>query len=113
MKLVERPSPNYDKHDERGDAVVDMLVLHYTGMQTAEAALERLCDPDAKVSAHYTVDEAGTVYAHVPETAAPGMPVFPSGRASPTSMPARSASNWSIRAMSSAIAHFLKRRSPA
>jgi N-acetylmuramoyl-L-alanine amidase len=62
--VIERPSPNYD---ERGDAVVDMLVLHYTGMQTAEAALERLCDPAAKVSAHYTVDEAGRTYAHVPE----------------------------------------------
>jgi N-acetylmuramoyl-L-alanine amidase len=44
-----------------------MLVLHYTGMRTAEAALEKLCDPAAKVSAHYTVDEDGTVYAHVPE----------------------------------------------
>ena len=38
-----------------------MLVLHYTGMPTAAAALERLCDPEAKVSAHYTVDEDGTV----------------------------------------------------
>jgi len=63
--VIERPSPN---HDERDGATVDMLVLHYTGMQTAEAALERLCDPSAKVSAHYTVDEGGTVYAHVPET---------------------------------------------
>ena len=62
--MIERPSPN---HDERDGATVDMLVLHYTGMQTAEAALERLCDPAAKVSAHYTVDETGTVYAHVPE----------------------------------------------
>jgi len=62
--VIERPSPN---HDERDGATVDMLVLHYTGMQTAEAALERLCDPAAKVSAHYTVDETGTVYAHVPE----------------------------------------------
>jgi N-acetylmuramoyl-L-alanine amidase len=44
-----------------------MLVLHYTGMKTAGAALEKLCDPAAKVSAHYTVDEDGTVYAHVPE----------------------------------------------
>ena len=58
------PSPN---HDDRGGAAIDMLVLHYTGMKTAEAALERLCDPAAKVSAHYTIDEDGTVYAHVPE----------------------------------------------
>jgi N-acetylmuramoyl-L-alanine amidase len=44
-----------------------MLVLHYTGMKSAKAALDRLCDPAAKVSAHYTIDEDGTVYAHVPE----------------------------------------------
>ena len=44
-----------------------MLVLHYTGMKTAEEALARLCDPAAKVSAHYTVDRDGSVYAHVPE----------------------------------------------
>jgi N-acetylmuramoyl-L-alanine amidase len=65
MKRVEMPSPN---HDDRGGASVDMLVLHYTGMPTAQAALERLCDPAAKVSAHYTLDEDGTVYAHVPES---------------------------------------------
>jgi N-acetylmuramoyl-L-alanine amidase len=64
MARVDMPSPN---HDDRGNAVIDMLVLHYTGMETARAALERLCDPAAKVSAHYTIDEDGTVYAHVPE----------------------------------------------
>jgi len=64
MRRVERPSPN---HDDRGDAVIDMLVLHYTGMKSAEEALARLCDPASKVSAHYTIDEDGTVYAHVPE----------------------------------------------
>src|SRR4051812_32583764 len=63
MRLIQRPSPN---HDER-TAPVDMLVLHYTGMANGQAALDRLCDPDAKVSAHYTIDEDGTVYAHVAE----------------------------------------------
>jgi N-acetylmuramoyl-L-alanine amidase len=63
VKLVERPSPN---HDARPGAV-NMLVMHYTGMRDAEAALARLCDPAAKVSAHYTIDRDGTVYAHVPE----------------------------------------------
>ena len=63
MRLIQRPSPN---HDER-TAPVDMLVLHYTGMVSGQAALERLCDASAKVSAHYTIDEDGTVYAHVPE----------------------------------------------
>ena len=63
MRLIQRPSPN---HDER-NAPVDMLVLHYTGMKSANEALDRLCDPAAKVSAHYTIDEDGTVYVHVPE----------------------------------------------
>lgn len=64
MKLIERPSPN---HDERPDGTIDMLVLHYTGMKTAEEALARLTDSASRVSAHYTIDRDGTVYAHVPE----------------------------------------------
>ncbi len=44
-----------------------MLVLHYTGMQSAQAALERLCDPAAEVSAHYLIDEAGKVFPLVDE----------------------------------------------
>jgi N-acetylmuramoyl-L-alanine amidase len=64
MKIVQRPSPN---HNDRKGAAIDMLVLHYTGMKTAEGALAKLCDAEAKVSAHYTADEDGTVYAHVPE----------------------------------------------
>lgn len=44
-----------------------MVVLHYTGMQTAAEALERLCDPAAEVSAHYMIDEDGTVIRLVDE----------------------------------------------
>jgi len=65
QNIVERPSPNQDERPE--GARIDMLVLHYTGMRTAEEALARLCDPAARVSAHYTIDRDGTVYAHVPE----------------------------------------------
>jgi N-acetylmuramoyl-L-alanine amidase len=46
---------------------IDMLVLHYTGMRDGRAALERMCDPQAKVSAHYMIEEDGTVYALVEE----------------------------------------------
>jgi N-acetylmuramoyl-L-alanine amidase len=66
MKIVQRPSPNHDARPE--NAVIDMLVLHYTGMASADVALDRLCDPAAKVSAHYTIDRDGTVYAMVPES---------------------------------------------
>ena len=46
---------------------IDMVILHYTGMETNKAALERLCDPQAEVSCHYVVDEDGTVLQLVPE----------------------------------------------
>jgi N-acetylmuramoyl-L-alanine amidase len=46
---------------------VDHLVLHYTGMQSAAAAIARLRDSAAKVSSHYVVDEDGTVYRLVDE----------------------------------------------
>ena len=60
-----RPSPN---QDARPPAVrPTLLILHYTGMQSAAAAVARLSDPAAKVSAHYVVDEDGTVLALVPE----------------------------------------------
>jgi len=65
MTPVARPSPNFD--DRSNTTPIDMLVLHYTGMQTPEAALDRLCDAAAKVSAHYLIDEEGTVYALVEE----------------------------------------------
>src|SRR5689334_8983528 len=62
--MIERPSPN---QDDRGGAPIDMLVLHYTGMTSAEAALSRLCDPAAKVSSLYLIDEDGTIHVLVLE----------------------------------------------
>ncbi len=60
------PSPNCDERPG-GPADIDMLILHYTGMQTAQAAIDRLRDPVAKVSSHYVVDEDGTIFRLVPE----------------------------------------------
>lgn len=64
--FVEHPSPNHDPRRE--GCPIDILVLHYTGMRTVEDALQRLCDPQARVSAHYTVDRDGRVYHHVEES---------------------------------------------
>lgn len=52
------PSPN---HGERRLGPPDMIIIHYTGMETCWAARERLCDPSAEVSAHYLIDLDGTV----------------------------------------------------
>lgn len=61
--MIAAPSPNFDARPGR----IDCLVFHYTGMADAAAALARLCDPVAKVSSHYLLDEDGTVYALVAE----------------------------------------------
>ena len=58
------PSPN---HDRRTQQRPDMIVLHYTGMASAEAALARLRDPTAKVSSHYFIHCDGTVVQLVAE----------------------------------------------
>ena len=63
MEFVDRPSPNFD---ERA-LPVTMIVLHYTGMPDCQGALDRMTSPEAKVSAHYCVDEDGTVYKLVDE----------------------------------------------
>ena len=64
VELIRTPSPNFD---ERA-APVSMIVLHYTGMRTGAAALARLRDPAAKVSAHYLVDEEGHITQMVAES---------------------------------------------
>lgn len=53
------PSPNYGPR--KHGLGPDMVVLHYTAMDTAEAAIERLCDPTSEVSAHYVIGEDGTI----------------------------------------------------
>lgn len=57
MKVEAHPSPNFNdrKHP------VDLLVFHYTGMETGQEALDRMCDAEAQVSAHYMIWEDGRI----------------------------------------------------
>lgn len=66
MEIVDCPSPNFGPR--RGGAAIDLIVLHFTAMPTAEAALERLCDPETEVSAHYLISKEGTLYRIVDES---------------------------------------------
>ena len=59
-------SPNHD--ERRNDANPNMIVLHYTGMPDAAAALQRLCSPTSEVSSHYVVFEDGRIVQCVAET---------------------------------------------
>lgn len=63
-EIQKRPSPNFDT---RGDADIDILLMHYTGMETGEAATARLCLEEAAVSSHYVVEEDGHIFQLVDE----------------------------------------------
>lgn len=65
LAITHEPSPNFGPR--RGGARPDMVVLHYTAMQSAEAALTRLCDPVCEVSAHYLICPKGRVWRMVAE----------------------------------------------
>ena len=86
LRFTDRPSPNFDMRTR----AIDLVVLHYTGMQDADTALARLTDPapvagkfpgpwqkeetapDAplpRVSTHYVVDETGGIFRIVEEEA--------------------------------------------
>ena len=71
------PSPNCGPR--KHGLPPDMVVLHYTAMETAEAAIARLCEPTAEVSAHYVIAEDGTVTQLVAEAIELGMRALGSG----------------------------------
>lgn len=59
MKMKCIPSPNFGAR--KGNASPDMIVIHYTAMESAQAAIARLCDPEPEVSAHYVIAEDGAI----------------------------------------------------
>jgi N-acetylmuramoyl-L-alanine amidase len=67
MRILSSPSPNFGLR--RGCDRPNLILLHYTAMATAEAALERLRDPAVEVSAHYLIGEDGCTWQLVPDEA--------------------------------------------
>lgn len=61
--MIQHPSPNFGTRA----CGIHLLILHYTGMESAQVVLDRLCDPASGVSAHYLIDEDGTCYQLVDE----------------------------------------------
>ena len=59
----EAPSPNFDERM----LPIQMVVLHYTEMKPVENAIDKMCNPDSKVSAHYLITEEGEVVRLVDE----------------------------------------------
>ena len=61
-----RPAVNFS--DRPAGEKIDMLVLHYTGMQSGKAALDWLVCEESRVSCHYLVFEDGLTVQMVPES---------------------------------------------
>jgi N-acetylmuramoyl-L-alanine amidase len=64
LKILTHSSPNHDARRQK----LSHIILHYTDMETPQAALRRLCDPAAKVSAHYLLHADGQIVQMVEES---------------------------------------------
>jgi len=60
------PSPNIN--ERLGNKVISILVLHYTGMESAQKACDWLCREESQVSCHYLIDEQGEITQMVDES---------------------------------------------
>jgi len=60
-----RPAINFEPR--RCGLRPTILLLHYTGMASAEKAAEWLCTAESRVSCHYLIDEAGRITQMVSE----------------------------------------------
>jgi len=56
--VIDAPSPNFNERK----LPISLIILHYTGMESGDVALQRMCEPQAQVSAHYMVEVDGRVF---------------------------------------------------
>ena len=55
MKIIKNYSPNYDRKNRKINSM-QVIVIHYTGMQSERESIERLVTPSSKVSSHYLIN---------------------------------------------------------
>ena len=61
MEIIKNFSPNFDKK-KRSINSIQIIVIHYTGMQSERESINRLCNPASKVSSHYFINQKGRVF---------------------------------------------------
>ena len=61
MNLISFKSSNYSKK-ARNKGKIKFLIIHYTGMQSVRASINRLTNPRYKVSCHYLIDRKGKIF---------------------------------------------------
>ncbi|MGE4351880.1 MAG: N-acetylmuramoyl-L-alanine amidase [Bdellovibrionales bacterium] len=64
--MIQKRSPNFN--ERAPGSTIRYVIVHYTGMPTPHEALDRLCDPESQVSAHYVIAENGVCLPLVDET---------------------------------------------
>ncbi len=62
-----RPAVNFGERAR--DTAIEILLLHYTGMENGQGAEDWLCCAESGVSCHYIVHEDGRIVQMVPEAA--------------------------------------------
>ena len=61
MKINNLSSPNFNKR-KRSKKSINLIIIHYTGMQSGRESIRRLCNPKSKVSSHYVIFQSGKIY---------------------------------------------------
>ena len=56
----EYKSPNFNHRKDI--SILDTIIIHYTGMKSAELALNYMCNKESKVSAHYFINQDGKIW---------------------------------------------------
>ena len=64
MKIIEVFSPNYDRRKREANSI-QIIVFHYTGMQSERESIKKLCNPSSKVSSHYLINRSGKIFSLV------------------------------------------------
>jgi N-acetylmuramoyl-L-alanine amidase len=59
LDICQHPSPNFG--ERRDGQRPELIVIHYTAMESAQAAIDWLCNPEAEVSAHYVIAPGGKI----------------------------------------------------
>ena len=61
MKIIKNFSPNYDRK-KRPVNSIQIIVVHYTGMQSERESINKLSSPTSKVSSHYVISQSGRIF---------------------------------------------------
>ena len=66
LKIAKNYSPNFNL-PKRSKKKIKFIIIHYTGLKKESLAIEKLCDFNSNVSAHYFIKKNGDILNLVPD----------------------------------------------